>query len=227
MSSTISQLTCFSAIHNRFHLPNRSHPHLLPSQVPIFMSSDQHVITAFSLGSKSAMKYIVKASESDNDILEKPYSNIEEHVNGEDVGEPVEKDVIEPKRAAKIHDFCFGIPYGGIVFSGGLIGFLFSRNPASLMTGGLYGGALLALSVFSLKVWGQGHSSLPFILGQAGIAAALLWKNLQMYSLTKKILPTGFNIVISAAMLCFYAYVVVSGGNPPPKKLKSVAVAPS
>lgn len=76
------------------------------------MSSDQHVITAFSLGSKSAMKYIVKASESDNDILEKPYSNIEEHVNGEDVGEPVEKDVIEPKRAAKIHDFCFGIPYG-------------------------------------------------------------------------------------------------------------------
>lgn len=31
----------------------------------------------------------------------------------------------------------------------------------------------------------------------------------------------------SAAMLCFYTYVVISGGNPPPKKLKSSEVAPS
>lgn len=57
---------------------------------------------------------------------------------------------------------------GGIVFSGGIVGFLFSRNPANLISGGLYGGALLALSILSLKVWGQGRSSLPFILGQAG-----------------------------------------------------------
>lgn len=34
--------------------------------------------------------------------------------------------------------------------------------------GVLLGGALLVLSTFSLKVWRQGKSSLPFILGQAG-----------------------------------------------------------
>ncbi|PWA94891.1 hypothetical protein CTI12_AA055670 [Artemisia annua] len=40
-----------------------------------------------------------------------------------------------------------------------------------------------ALSItISLKVWGQGHSSLLFILGQAGIPN-LLWKNMQTYSL--------------------------------------------
>jgi hypothetical protein len=57
---------------------------------------------------------------------------------------------------------------GGLVLSGGLLGFVFSRNPATLTTGVLYGGALLALSIFSLKIWRQGKSSLPFILGQAG-----------------------------------------------------------
>ncbi|KAJ9565384.1 hypothetical protein OSB04_001350 [Centaurea solstitialis] len=187
------------------------------------INSDQHAIKASNSRIKLAVKYTASASKSDNDILEKPYPNIEEYVNGEEIDEPVQVSV--PKKSAKIHDFCFGIPYGGIVFSGGLVGFLFSRNPATLVTGGLYGGALLALSIYSLKVWRQGQSSLPFILGQAGIAAALLWKNIQTYSLTKKILPTGFNAIISVAMLCFYTYVVVSGGNPPPKKLKSAAAS--
>ncbi|MFS8009442.1 putative TMEM14 family protein [Helianthus anomalus] len=50
---------------------------------------------------------------------------------------------------------------GGIVLSGGLICFIFSRNTESLMTGGLYGGALLALSILSLKFWKQGQSSTP------------------------------------------------------------------
>ncbi|KAK9065706.1 hypothetical protein SSX86_015107 [Deinandra increscens subsp. villosa] len=229
MSSTVSQLSCFSTIQNRFHLANRSRPYLLRFQSPTAINSDCHSLKASSSSSKSALKYTAKASKSDNDILEKPNSNVEEYVNGGvDAGEPMQHADTEPKRAARIHDFCFGIPYGAIVFCGGLVGFLFTRNSSSLMSGGLYGGALLALSIFSLKVWGQGQSSLPFILGQAGIAAALLWKNMQTYSLTKKLLPTGFSIVMSGAMLCFYAYVVMSGGNPPPKKLKSAsAAAPS
>ncbi|MCL7038555.1 hypothetical protein MKW94_022695, partial [Papaver nudicaule] len=85
---------------------------------------------------------------------------------GKDV-ELHEQDIKEPIKTAKIHDFCFGIPFGGIVLSGGFVGFLFSRNPLTLATGILYGGALLALSTFSLKVWRQGKSSLPLILGQA------------------------------------------------------------
>ncbi|KAL5989532.1 hypothetical protein ACLOJK_010424 [Asimina triloba] len=93
---------------------------------------------------------------------------------------------VQQKRAAKIHDFCFGIPFGGLVFSGGLIGFLFSRNPTTLTTGLVCGGSLLALAVTSLKVWRQGGSSLPFILGQAVLAAALLRKDFQEYSLVSQ-----------------------------------------
>jgi uncharacterized membrane protein (UPF0136 family) len=58
---------------------------------------------------------------------------------------------------------------GGVVLTGGIIGFLFSRSPATLASGVLFGGALLFLSTLSLKVWRQGKSSLPFILGQAGM----------------------------------------------------------
>ncbi|XP_008793302.1 protein FATTY ACID EXPORT 1, chloroplastic [Phoenix dactylifera] len=125
------------------------------------------------------------------------------------------------KQTAKIHDFCLGIPFGGFVFSGGLLGFIFSRNPASLTTGVLFGSAILALGVLSLKVWRKGQSSLPFILGQAAIAAALLGKHFRSYSLTKKLLPSGLYVFISAAMICFYSYVLIAGGNPPPKKLRA------
>ncbi|CAL5350576.1 unnamed protein product [Camellia sinensis] len=102
----------------------------------------------------------------------------------------------------------------GLFLSEGLIGFIFTRNPTTLRTDALFGAALLSLITLSLKY-------------KEVIAVALLWKNFQTYSMTKKLFPTGFYAAISAAMQCFYSYVVLSGGNPPPKKLKSSAVAPS
>ncbi|XP_021828909.1 protein FATTY ACID EXPORT 1, chloroplastic [Prunus avium] len=202
-AATTSQLSCFSAMNRHLNLPRRS---LL---CPTILRPKSLSTTVMSLegGSKTktSLSYTSDAPKAKSDpVLD-------------------DEQIAEPKRAAKIHDFCFGIPFGGIVLSGGLIGFIFSRNPATLSTGVLYGGALLALSTFSLKIWRQGKSSLPFILGQAALAAVLLWKHVQTYSLTKKVFPTGFYAVISAAMLCFYSYVLLSGGNPPPKKLKPSA----
>ncbi|XP_023741495.1 protein FATTY ACID EXPORT 1, chloroplastic [Lactuca sativa] len=228
MSSVISQTSCFSMAYNRLHLRARSHPHLLRSKVLMVMNNDGHAIKAYSSESSgSALYHRAAASKSHNDIVVKANSSTVEVVNGEEINEPEEHVVSEQKRSAKIHDFCFGLPYGGIVFSGGVLGFIFSRNTASLINGGLYGGALMALSFLSLKIWRNGHSSLPFILGQTGIAAMLLWKSIQTYSLTKKILPTGFHVVLSGAMLCFYTYVMLSGGNPPPKKVQSMAASQS
>ncbi|KAJ0782587.1 putative TMEM14 family protein [Helianthus annuus] len=131
--------------------------HNFMSQVLMMNNINGHAIKASTLESKPALNRTLK---SHNAILG--------NVNGEEISEPTENVISEQQRSAKIHDFCFGLPYGGIVLSGGLIGFIFSRNTASLMTGGLYGGALLALSVLSLKIWKQGQSSTPFILGQLG-----------------------------------------------------------
>lgn len=222
MAATISQLSCFAAVNGGVKIRRRlsiASPSLRCSKFTVFMSLEGRGTDA----SKTTLRYTGDASEFYVDGTAKSYPDLVEDAAGKlGMDEPVQENgVIQPKRAAKIHDFCFGIPFGALVLSGGLLGFVFSRNPATLSTGVLYGGALLALSTFSLKIWRQGKSSLPFILGQAALAAALLWKNFQAYSLTKKVFPTGFYAVISAAMLCFYSYVLISGGNPPPKKLKS------
>ncbi|KAF3784258.1 FATTY ACID EXPORT 1 protein [Nymphaea thermarum] len=164
------------------------------------------------------------------------------------------------KRSAKIHDFCFGIPFGGVVLGAGVVGFLLSGNRATLLNGLLFGGALLALSSYSLKVWRQGKSCLPFILGQSeaylDMVFILEWcsfgggsfgKAISDICFDKEPFPNrtlyyhkvihgnyfyfsifqffvmehpNFTLKCSAGMLCFYLYVLLSGGNPPPKKLK-------
>ncbi|XVE95878.1 hypothetical protein REPUB_Repub02eG0172500 [Reevesia pubescens] len=218
-TSTISQLSCFSSINRKLQLYHRSilRPITRPKSF-LVMSVDGRGVEATSSELKTTPSYVAGESKPHIEEATKSYPNAEGHVpENTNISEPVEElDIIQPKRAAKIHDFCFGIPYGGIVLSGGLVGFVFSRNPTTL----LFGGVLLALSTFSLKIWRQGKSSLPFILGQAALAAVLFWKNFQTYSLTKKLFPNAFYAAISAAMLFFYSYVVISGGNPPPKKLK-------
>lgn len=229
MSSAITrQLSCVLPINRRIHLLARSAPSpALRSKVVVVYASDATGKGISGSQSKTTLSYTSDTSRSHIEGSAKSYASTEENANGKAISEPIQQQVVtEQKRAAKIHDFCFGIPFGGLVLSGGIAGFVFTRNPTTLSTGVLFGGALLALSIFSLKVWRQGKSSVPFVLGQAVLAAALLWKNFQTYSVTMKLFPTGFYAFVSAAMLCFYSYVVFSGGNPPPKKLKS-SVAPS
>ncbi|XP_051149483.1 protein FATTY ACID EXPORT 1, chloroplastic [Andrographis paniculata] len=232
MSSVINQLSCFSSIANNRRLEFQFISSIRtvtvsfgPRNLKVLnvASNDGHSTQVSSLDNKTSPDYVEDASNLHKGSSIKSNSPTESFAAGGSNGHLQESVVTEPKRAAKIHDFCFGIPFGGLVLSGGLLGFIFTRNPATLGAGVLFGGALLALSTYSLKVWRKGKSSLPFILGQAVLSVALLWKNLQAYSMTKNLIPTGFNIVISAAMLCFYSYVVLSGGNPPPKKLKPSA----
>ncbi|KAF0904306.1 hypothetical protein E2562_033275 [Oryza meyeriana var. granulata] len=135
----------------------------------------------------------------------------------------IEQEAVPQHKGAIIHDFCFGIPFGAILFSMGLVGFLFWRSTVSLTFGVAPGLAIFALGVLSLKVWRSGKSSLPFILAQAAVAAAVAWQHFQVYTITKKLLPWGFYTALSAAMICFYLYVVLAGGNPPPKKKAAVA----
>ncbi|KAL0772567.1 hypothetical protein Bca101_037718 [Brassica carinata] len=239
MSAKISQLACFSSTTNRqFHFKTRSFPcpRFRPENHIKFFAC-RYVLRTLCLGTHKKIETAVDESATSKEIVTEP---VEEHV------------VTQTKRAAKIHDFCFGIPYGGLVMYGGLLGFAFSRNPSSLSTGVLYGGGLLALSTLSMKIWRQGKSSFPYILDQAVLSAVVFWKNFTAYSMvfhylcdyadclalcllaclqllnvllmqTKKLFSAGLFSVVSAAMLCFYSYVVLSGGNPPPKKLKPSA----
>ncbi|XP_052172900.1 protein FATTY ACID EXPORT 1, chloroplastic [Diospyros lotus] len=223
-SAICHQFACFSSINRaRLNLRRRSAPcPIFRPKVLVVMSDNGSGTWMSGSQTKSNLSYTLDASRSHIEGSANSFTTSEENFNGKGENEPKQDHCLtQKKRAAKIHDFCLGIPFGGFVLIGGLAGFIFTRNPTTLTTGVLYGGALLALSTFSLKVWRQGKSSLPFILGQAALGAVLLWKNMQTYSMTKKLFPTGFYAFISAAMLCFYSYVVVAGGNPPPKKLKA------
>ncbi|KAJ9181045.1 hypothetical protein P3X46_009218 [Hevea brasiliensis] len=214
VAPTVSQLSCFSSINRNLRLHLRFSPLSTRSKLLIVMNLEGARDTESSSSKvKTRVSYAADESKPYVEGPAKPY------VEAKGI-----TDSVKVYGTAKIHDFCFGIPYGGLVLSGGLLGFVLSRNPTILSTGVLFGGALLALSIFSLKIWRQGKSSMPFVLGQAVLSAALLWKNFQAYLLTKKPIPTGFDVVISAAMLCFYSYVMISGGNPPPKKLHSSTV---
>lgn len=188
------------------------------------MSLEEHGAGTTESGNRHNVNYATDSSNGGVGNTANLFPVSGESIDGKaTVGEPTEQILTQKKKAAKIHDFCFGIPFGGFILSGGILDFIFSRNPRSLATAVLFGGALLGLSTTSLKVWRQGRSSIPFILGQAVLAAALCWRNLEAYSLTSKVFPSGIYAAISAAMLCFYSYVVAAGGNPPPKKMMSTA----
>ncbi|CAO2822330.1 unnamed protein product [Amaranthus hypochondriacus] len=232
MSSTISQLSCFSSIRGNLHFQQRRSFSFLTHRpkLSVIMSLEEHDAETSNSGAMPKLSYTADISSSSVDPVEKLHPKVEEHVNGNgkvSVNGPVDPVVGDKKNTAKIHDFCFGIPFGGLILTGGLFGFMFSRNLTTLSTGVLFGGSILAFSTTSLKVWKQGKSSFPFIIGQAVLAATLLYKNFQTYSLTKKLFPTGLYALVSVFMLLFYSYVVLSGGNPPPKKLKSAAEAAS
>ncbi|KAL2320711.1 hypothetical protein Fmac_029680 [Flemingia macrophylla] len=271
VSTAISQLSCFSAVHRSLHLRRRSL--LCPSprsKLSVVMSLERHDTDTAGSDTKNTLSYAADVSKLHVQEKQSSYSTKDNH-DAEKIGtEATQETVGQPKKTAKIHDFCLGIPFGGFILTGGIIEFLFSRSPATLSSGVLFGGALLFLSTLSLKVWRQGKSSLPFILGQAALSGLLIWKNFQSYSLAKKIFPAGFSAIIrylnalllfyliifwslklvivllaplmlrvpnfglislclreifvcSSAMLCFYLYVLTSGGNPPPKKLKPSA----
>ncbi|KAH9327729.1 hypothetical protein KI387_007907, partial [Taxus chinensis] len=82
----------------------------------------------------------------------------------------------------------------GLLIGIGLLGYLISGSISSVLCF-VAGGAVLGLSLTSLKVWRQGKSCTPFILGQAVFSFILLAGHLREFSLTKAF-PTGFTTVI-------------------------------
>lgn len=180
---------------------------------------DTEVFDSFRTSTEELQRQVEKATESLSEVSK---GAIEKEEN---IPQPTESNSSQetPRKGAKIHDFCFGIPYGGLLVGGALVGFFIRRDMVATLFGLLLGGAVVGLSMTSLKVWRQGKSSTPYILGQAALSLILLARQLQVYLLTKNIFPTGFVALISAAMFSFYSYVYVSGGNPPPKKLRASA----
>jgi hypothetical protein len=77
------------------------------------MSLERHDAETADLDTKNTLSYAAVESKPNVEEKQQSYSTIEE--NGTEklgLGEAVQEGVDQQKKTAKIHDFCFGIPFG-------------------------------------------------------------------------------------------------------------------
>ncbi|XP_031498878.1 protein FATTY ACID EXPORT 3, chloroplastic-like [Nymphaea colorata] len=126
--------------------------------------------------------------------------------------EPV-KDIVETfasqapelREISEVRDFFIGIPYGALLSVGGFLSFMLTGSIPSIRFGMVLGGALLSLSILSLRAWKEGKSSPLFLKGQTGIAAILFVRELLLFC-QRPCIWTAAVALISGSVLAFYAY---------------------
>ncbi|KAF2306551.1 hypothetical protein GH714_019387 [Hevea brasiliensis] len=159
---------------------------------------------AYEVYSKKAMVILKETSEqlkiqadkakSDLAVLAKEVSEDGKEflsVAAENSPEPV-KEVVETLASAtddlaadfsQIRDFHVGIPYGFFLSVGGFLSFMLTGSISAVRFGIILGGALLALSVLSLKSYKKEVQPPTSILkGEAGITAIIFLRELLLLS---------------------------------------------
>ncbi|KAL0926704.1 hypothetical protein M5K25_002948 [Dendrobium thyrsiflorum] len=117
-----------------------------------------------------------------------------------------------------MHDFCFTIPYGLLLLSGGLVGYFRRGSTASLAGGGGAGILLLLAGFFSFKAFEKRRNSYVAMILETVCALTLTYAMGQRYLQTSKIMPAGLVAALSAIMSVFYIYKISTGGNHIPTK---------
>lgn len=122
------------------------------------------------------------------------------------------KDIVETftstddlKEVSQVRDFYLGIPYGAILSIGGFLSFMITGSTSAIRFGVILGGALLALSILSLRSWKKQESSDLALKGQTAIASILFLRELRFVS-QRATLPSLLTTLISGAMVMFYLY---------------------
>ncbi|CAJ2670998.1 unnamed protein product [Trifolium pratense] len=108
-----------------------------------------------------------------------------------------------------IRDFYVGIPYGYILSWGGFFSFMITGSIAAIRFGLVLGGALLALSILSLKSYRKGKPSFLALIGQTAIASILFLRKIGSVGRGS----TYFTALISGAVVAFYVYRLVLEGK--------------
>eukprot|EP00262_Sarcandra_glabra_P007921 TRINITY_DN21035_c0_g1_i1.p1 TRINITY_DN21035_c0_g1~~TRINITY_DN21035_c0_g1_i1.p1 ORF type:complete len:356 (-),score=56.18 TRINITY_DN21035_c0_g1_i1:252-1220(-) len=129
------------------------------------------------------------------------------------------KDIVETftstdelKEISEVHDFYLGIPYGAFLSIGGFLSFMLTGSISAIRFGVILGGALLTLSILSLRSYRSGKRSAPFLKGQAAIAAIIFIWLMRLCS-QRPAFPTSIMTLISGAMLVFYIYRITLNGQ--------------
>ncbi|XP_057818115.1 protein FATTY ACID EXPORT 3, chloroplastic [Cryptomeria japonica] len=117
------------------------------------------------------------------------------------------------QKLSGIHDFCLGIPYGALLFVGGLLSFLITGSIPAIRFGIILGGIHLAMSSLSLKAWKKGNSRVTYVKVQFAVALIIFVREMRVLFQRPALFPGGFMAFVSAAMLLFYSFLLLSDGN--------------
>ncbi|BFG36599.1 hypothetical protein CerSpe_228730 [Prunus speciosa] len=109
---------------------------------------------------------------------------------------------------SKVRDFHVGIPYGIFLSLGGFLSFMVTGSISAIRFGVILGGALLFLSVSSLRSYKQGESSPLTLKGQAAIASIIFLREVRFLA-QRSSFPNLTTTLVSGAVVAFYVYKIV------------------
>lgn len=162
-----------------------------------------------------------KASQDLNELAKVIGEDGKEYLSLAAENSPVPlKDVVETftspsddlDKISKVRDFYLGIPYGVALSVGGLLSFMLTGSIPAVRFGVILGGALLALSISSLRAWKKGESLALALKGQTAIAGIIFLREICLLS-QKPSFSTRLATIISGAMVAFYLYRIMLDGD--------------
>lgn len=113
-----------------------------------------------------------------------------------------------------MYDFCFSFPYAGLLFIGGLSGFITKGSAASLAVGIACGGLITLFGRASLHFYHQGRLCKPATMASMFISAFVGMVMFHRYDKTGKVFPGLVGAVISGCMTMFYMWSFFLGPEP-------------
>ncbi|KAK8556563.1 hypothetical protein V6N13_064584 [Hibiscus sabdariffa] len=188
---------------------------------------------AYEIYSKKALVTLKETSEQLKIQAEKARNDLTEIVK--EIGEegkvylsiaaqnspPEVKEIVETfsssaddfNDVSKVLGYHVGIPYGIILSVGGFLSFMLTGSISAIRFGVILGGALLALSVSSLKSYKRGESSPLASKGQAVISSVIFYRALSLL-VQRTTLGTFLATIVSGAVVAFYIYKLLPKDKP-------------
>ncbi|KAG4992840.1 hypothetical protein JHK87_026297 [Glycine soja] len=187
-------------------------------QAEKFQGVSQETYEVYSKKTAEQLKVLADKTKNELSVAAKEITDEgKEYLSAVADSSPEVKEIVETftsppediQKLSGVRDFYVGVPYGLLLSLGGFLSFMVTGNTAAIRFGVILGGALLALSILSLKSYKKGRTSPLALKGQAAIASILFLREIS--SIGKG--SSYFTALISGAVVAFYIFRIVLERN--------------
>ena len=111
-----------------------------------------------------------------------------------------------------MYDFCFGFPFAGVLFLGGLVGYAKAGSRISLLAGVGCGSTIAFLAKSSMDAHKRGEGkNVNTLVGEIALSTALAAAMYKRHQSSGKFMPSGFLALASGAMAVIYTWCLTLG----------------